>query len=185
MLVNQVKLYLYLIVGFHQKWNSSVDRRHPSLWIFIRKMKGEQSNIEVFGLQLHRMVIWLPQKAQVQANGKKDQTTSAAIPQRDKNIGRILVRNYICCKNICVRFWWLHVLVHDRNTCINWCVGLHSSSYCPCMLHYPWQYKDFSLKLHIKDFVEISRTSSTILTEKTTFWSILHLFKITHQIYKT
>jgi hypothetical protein len=47
MLVNQVKLYLYLIVGFHQKWNSSVDRRHPSLWIFIRKMKDEQTNIEV------------------------------------------------------------------------------------------------------------------------------------------
>ena len=46
MLVNQVKLYLYLIVGFHQKWNSSVYRRHPSLWIFIRKMKDEQSNIE-------------------------------------------------------------------------------------------------------------------------------------------
>jgi hypothetical protein len=36
-----------LIVGFHQKWNSSVDRRLPSLWIFIRKMKDEQSNIEV------------------------------------------------------------------------------------------------------------------------------------------
>jgi hypothetical protein len=52
---------------------------------------------------------------------------------------------------------------------INWCVGLHSSSYCPCMLHYPWQYKDFWLKLHIKDY----------------FWSIWHLFKITHQIYKT
>ena len=50
MLVNQVKLYLYLIVGLHQKWNSSVDRRHPSLWIFIRKMKDEQSNIEVSGL---------------------------------------------------------------------------------------------------------------------------------------
>jgi hypothetical protein len=47
MLVNQVKLYLYLIVGFHQKWNSLVDRRHPSLWIFIRKIKDEQSNIEV------------------------------------------------------------------------------------------------------------------------------------------
>ena len=46
MLVNQVKLYLYLIVGFHQKWNSSVHSRHPSLWIFIRKMKDEQSNIE-------------------------------------------------------------------------------------------------------------------------------------------
>jgi hypothetical protein len=25
------------------------------------------------------------------------------------------------------------------------------------MLHYPWQYKDFSLKLHIKDFVKISK----------------------------
>jgi hypothetical protein len=36
-----------LIVGFHQKWNSSVDRRNPSLWIFIRNMKDEQSNIEV------------------------------------------------------------------------------------------------------------------------------------------
>ena len=47
MLVNQVKLYLYLIEGFHQKWNSSVDRKHPSLWIFIKKMKDEQSNIEV------------------------------------------------------------------------------------------------------------------------------------------
>jgi hypothetical protein len=47
MLVKQVRLYLYLIVGFHRKWNSSVDRRHPSLWIFIRKMKDEQSNIEV------------------------------------------------------------------------------------------------------------------------------------------
>ena len=47
MLVKKVKLYLYLIVGFHQKWNSSVDRRNSSLWIFIRKMKDEQSNIEV------------------------------------------------------------------------------------------------------------------------------------------
>jgi hypothetical protein len=64
-----------------------------------------------------------------------------------------LIRNYICCKHICAGFWWLHV----RNTCINWGVGLHSSSCCPCMIHYPWQYKDFSLKLHIQDFVEISR----------------------------
>jgi hypothetical protein len=47
------------------------------------------------------------------------QATLAAIPQRDKNIGSILVRNYIRCKNICARCWWLHVLVHDRNTCIN------------------------------------------------------------------
>jgi hypothetical protein len=53
MLVNQVKLYLYLIVGLHQKWNSSVDRRLPSLWIFIRKMKDEQSNIEVSAEAAH------------------------------------------------------------------------------------------------------------------------------------
>ena len=53
MLVNQVKLYLYLIVGLHQKWNSSVDRRFPSLWIFIRKMKDEQSNIKVSAEAAH------------------------------------------------------------------------------------------------------------------------------------
>jgi hypothetical protein len=156
MLVNQVKLYLYLIVGFHQKWNSSVDRRHPSLWIFIRKMKDEQTNIEVSAAaaQNGNLPPPPPQKRkyrQMEKNIKRRR-------RQYRNIGRILVRNYICCKNICVRFWWLHVLVHDRNTCINWCVGLHSSSYCPCMLHYPWQYKDFSLKLHIQDFVEISRT---------------------------
>ena len=171
MLVNQVKF-------FHQKWNSSV---HPSL----RKMKDEHSNIEVSAEAAHNGNLTSVKERKYRQMGKKDQATLAAIPQRDKNIGSILVRNYICCKNICARFWWLHVLVHDRNTCINWCVGLHSSSYCPCMLHYAWQCKDFSLKLHIKDFVEISRTSSTILTEKTNFWSIWHLFKVTHLIYIT
>jgi hypothetical protein len=104
MLVNQVKLYLYLIVGFHQKWNSSVDRRHPSLWIFIRKMKDEQSNIEVSAAAAQNGNLAPPNKRKYRQMEKKDQATSAAIPQRDINIGRILARNYICCKNICPRF---------------------------------------------------------------------------------
>ncbi|XP_041355006.1 uncharacterized protein LOC121372634 [Gigantopelta aegis] len=35
------------VEGFHYKWNSAVGRRHPSLWMFIRKLKDEQQLLEV------------------------------------------------------------------------------------------------------------------------------------------
>jgi hypothetical protein len=71
MLVNQVKLYLYLIVGFHQKWNSSVHSRHPSLWIFIRKMKDEQSNIEVSAAAAQNGNLAPPKKRKYTGKWKK------------------------------------------------------------------------------------------------------------------
>lgn len=37
----------YLLLGFHQKWNSSIERTHPSLWIFVRKLKDEQRETEI------------------------------------------------------------------------------------------------------------------------------------------
>ena len=38
---------IYMIVsGFHNRWNSSLDRRHPSLWVFIRRLKDEQRLVE-------------------------------------------------------------------------------------------------------------------------------------------
>lgn len=36
-----------LLSGFHHKWNSSVERTHPSLWVFIRKLKDEQRETEI------------------------------------------------------------------------------------------------------------------------------------------
>ncbi|KAL5020075.1 hypothetical protein ScPMuIL_002967 [Solemya velum] len=35
------------VEGFHHKWNSSVERTHPSLWVFIRKLKDEQRETEI------------------------------------------------------------------------------------------------------------------------------------------
>jgi hypothetical protein len=67
-------------------------------------MKDELSNIEVSAAAAQNGNLAPSKHAEVQANGKKDQATSAAIPQRDKNIGIILIRNYICCKHICAGF---------------------------------------------------------------------------------
>ena len=30
--------------GFHNRWNRKVGVRHPNLWVFIRKLKDEESN---------------------------------------------------------------------------------------------------------------------------------------------
>ena len=47
-----------------------MDRIHPSLWIFIRKMKDERSSIEASAAAAQNGNL-APQKAQVQANGKR------------------------------------------------------------------------------------------------------------------
>ena len=70
---------------------------HPSL----RKMKDEHSNIEVSAAAAQNDNLAPSKKRKYRQMEKKDQATSTAIPQREKNIGRIFVRNYICCKNIC------------------------------------------------------------------------------------
>lgn len=62
---------LYLIVGFHQKRNSSVNRRHPSLWIFIRKMKDEQSNIDLSAAGAQNGNQIRPKSASIGKWGKK------------------------------------------------------------------------------------------------------------------
>lgn len=33
--------------AFNNRWNISFDRRHPSLWIFVRKLKDEQRLTEI------------------------------------------------------------------------------------------------------------------------------------------
>ena len=30
------------VEGFHHKWNKAIGRNHPSVWLFIRKLKDEQ-----------------------------------------------------------------------------------------------------------------------------------------------
>jgi hypothetical protein len=67
-------------------------------------MKDEQSNIEVSAEAAHNGNLAPLKERKYRQMGKKDQTILAAMPQRDKNIGSILIRNYICCKNICARF---------------------------------------------------------------------------------
>ena len=32
-------IFWSLVLGFHSKWNKFVDSKHPSIWIFIRKLK--------------------------------------------------------------------------------------------------------------------------------------------------
>ena len=31
-----------MATGFHGRWNSALQRRHPSLWVFLRRLKDEQ-----------------------------------------------------------------------------------------------------------------------------------------------
>ncbi len=45
----RIYIYIYIFVyfcfsfiGFHRRWNDSFDRQHPSIWIFIRKLKDEE-----------------------------------------------------------------------------------------------------------------------------------------------
>jgi hypothetical protein len=33
--------------GFYHRWNSVFERRHPSLWLFIRRLKDEQKLSEI------------------------------------------------------------------------------------------------------------------------------------------
>ncbi|KAI8495100.1 hypothetical protein Bbelb_270860 [Branchiostoma belcheri] len=35
------------VEGFHQRWNSTIGRAHPSLWLFLRKMKDEEKLTKV------------------------------------------------------------------------------------------------------------------------------------------
>ncbi|XP_071840820.1 uncharacterized protein [Apostichopus japonicus] len=35
------------VEGFHQRWNNIIGRAHPSLWLFLRKMKDEQHLLEI------------------------------------------------------------------------------------------------------------------------------------------
>ena len=46
MCVTFTLLYKSMISGFHHRWNSRVDRRHPSIWVFIRCLKDEQRVVE-------------------------------------------------------------------------------------------------------------------------------------------
>ncbi|CAH1242294.1 Hypp6547 [Branchiostoma lanceolatum] len=39
--------FVLIDVGFHQRWNNIIGRRHPVLWHFMRKMKDEQRLVEV------------------------------------------------------------------------------------------------------------------------------------------
>ena len=39
--------YIFNVLGFHQRWNTKLHRRHPSLWIFLRQLKDEQRLVEV------------------------------------------------------------------------------------------------------------------------------------------
>ncbi|KAK5854116.1 hypothetical protein PBY51_015213 [Eleginops maclovinus] len=34
------------VEAFHHRWNTGVERRHPSLWVFIRRLKDEQRRLE-------------------------------------------------------------------------------------------------------------------------------------------
>ncbi|XP_063062496.1 uncharacterized protein LOC134455401 [Engraulis encrasicolus] len=34
------------VEAFHQRWNSAIDSRNPSLWVFIRRLKDEQKQVE-------------------------------------------------------------------------------------------------------------------------------------------
>ena len=33
--------------GFHQRWNTSVGRQHPSLWLFLRKLKDQERLVKI------------------------------------------------------------------------------------------------------------------------------------------
>ena len=47
-------IHTIIISGFHHRWNTNVDRRHPSLWVFLRKMKDEQRHVDSLLLQARR-----------------------------------------------------------------------------------------------------------------------------------
>lgn len=36
-----------LIVGWNSRFNNHVGRRHPNLWVFIKKLKQEQTRVEI------------------------------------------------------------------------------------------------------------------------------------------
>jgi hypothetical protein len=38
---------VYIYVGFYRRWNRTVGRRHPNLWVFIRKLKDEEVKCRV------------------------------------------------------------------------------------------------------------------------------------------
>jgi hypothetical protein len=62
--------------------------------------EDEKSNIEVSAAAEQNGNLAPPKSASTDKWRNKDQGTSAAIPQRDKNIGRILVRNYIIIQTV-------------------------------------------------------------------------------------
>ena len=40
-------IYTSMIVSaFHNRWNRTVARQHPSLWVFLTKLKDEQRRVE-------------------------------------------------------------------------------------------------------------------------------------------
>lgn len=39
-----LRLIFINVLGFHNRWNSSVGIAHPNLWIFLRKIKDEEKN---------------------------------------------------------------------------------------------------------------------------------------------
>jgi hypothetical protein len=38
---------IYYVIGFYNRWNNSFNRRHPSIWLFLRKLKDEQTVTEI------------------------------------------------------------------------------------------------------------------------------------------
>jgi hypothetical protein len=35
----------FVVTGFHNRWNKTVDVRHPNLWVFVRKLKDEEVTV--------------------------------------------------------------------------------------------------------------------------------------------
>ena len=76
-------LYHILSTGFHNKWNTALNRRHPSIWIFIRALKDEQKSTEIV-LQaiLRGDPVPPPQEAQMENAGAQDRSTERGIQHR-------------------------------------------------------------------------------------------------------
>jgi hypothetical protein len=54
--------FVLIYLGFYHRWNSSFERRHPSLWLFIRKLKDEQKLAEISIQAVHNGVAPAPRK---------------------------------------------------------------------------------------------------------------------------